>query len=507
MPPANITQIMAILALFSTQAAFGCSAMAAVLAAEVPGYRAVLRLRGGVDQFNMNDGFRNERPSPMAIKRIQSELAGLQKEPSDFFRARPLNEDLLDWHFVLLGAENSVFEKGLFHGRIMLDQDYPMKPPRVIFLTETGRFEVGVPVCLTITSHHAECWQPTWDIRTALTAIRAFMETPSDGALGGLDCADEDRMELTLRSRTRPSCFPCLADCARPALALKMHIKMHEELAEAACIHMPATNSYKVVQSQGCLLGVLSSLLRRAAVATLMAARLFGGLDVGEVVREVWGPDGGDALSVWMEENQSTAIRELRVQVSNLTETNLKLERAVAYKEQQRLQCLGEAAAAEERAVAAENEVSELVGHLDRVLKQLSLRDQTLSDMARLDNPLAATNTGGMDPREPKSAAEAERLLKEMTEGKPLSEDEIKDRLAKAKEWALERLQTAETQKGDSDDDDEESIRRRDRLRSRLEAISAGGAFKGMTLGKSLKSGVDLDACVPKWLEDMSGIS
>lgn len=106
--------------------------MAAVLAAEVPGCRAVLRLRGGVDQFNMNDGFRNERPSPMAIKRcerahavgvharrhvcghtrcmlahphaarvlecarrIQSELAGLQKEPSDFFRARPLNEDLL----------------------------------------------------------------------------------------------------------------------------------------------------------------------------------------------------------------------------------------------------------------------------------------------------------------------------------------------------------------------------------------------------------------------------
>jgi hypothetical protein len=30
------------------------------------------------------------------------------------------------------------------------------------------------------------------------------------------------------------------------------------------------------------------------------------------------------------------------------------------------------------------------VGHLDRVLKQLSLRDQTLSDMARLDNPLGS---------------------------------------------------------------------------------------------------------------------
>ncbi len=42
--------------------------MAAVLVVGNHG-GAVLRLRGGVDQFNMNDGFRNERPSPMAIKR------------------------------------------------------------------------------------------------------------------------------------------------------------------------------------------------------------------------------------------------------------------------------------------------------------------------------------------------------------------------------------------------------------------------------------------------------
>ncbi|KAJ1485908.1 ubiquitin-conjugating enzyme/RWD-like protein, partial [Baffinella frigidus] len=96
--------------------------------------------------------------------------------------------DILDWQFVLLGAEDSPFAKGLYHGRIQLDSDYPMKPPRILFLTESGRFEVNVPVCLSITSHHAECWQqPTWDIRTALTAIRSFMETPAGGAIGALD--------------------------------------------------------------------------------------------------------------------------------------------------------------------------------------------------------------------------------------------------------------------------------------------------------------------------------
>ena len=37
------------------------------------------------------------------------------------------------------------------------------------------------------------------------------------------------------------------------------------------------------------------------------------------------------------------------------------------------------------------------VGHLERLLHQLSLRDQALGDMVRLDNPLAATNSGGND--------------------------------------------------------------------------------------------------------------
>ena len=28
-----------------------------------------------------------------------------------------------------------------------------------------------------MTSHHEETWQPTWDVRTAITALQGFMET------------------------------------------------------------------------------------------------------------------------------------------------------------------------------------------------------------------------------------------------------------------------------------------------------------------------------------------
>jgi hypothetical protein len=71
-----------------------------------------------------------------------------------------------------MGANGTVYEGGFYHGQILLDQEYPMKPPRIIFLTESGRFEIGEPICLSITSHHKETWQPSWDIRLVMTALQ-----------------------------------------------------------------------------------------------------------------------------------------------------------------------------------------------------------------------------------------------------------------------------------------------------------------------------------------------
>ena len=48
---------------------------------------------------------------------------------------------------------------------------------------------------------------------------------------------------------------------------------------------------------------------------------------------------------------------------------------------------------------------------------------------------------------------------------------------------------------------------RRERLRSKLEGVSAGGFGEGLALAKPGAIGDLGDACVPKWLEDRSGIS
>jgi len=60
---------------------------------------------------------------------------------------------------------------------------------------------VNREICLSISGHHEETWQPAWGIRTALTAIRSFMEGDAKGQVGGIEAKEEVRREWATRSR------------------------------------------------------------------------------------------------------------------------------------------------------------------------------------------------------------------------------------------------------------------------------------------------------------------
>ncbi|XP_069462605.1 ubiquitin-conjugating enzyme E2 J1-like isoform X2 [Ambystoma mexicanum] len=91
-----------------------------------------------------------------AVKRLMKEAAEL-KDPTDHYHAQPLEAN--------------------------------------------GRFEVGKKICLSISGHHPETWQPSWSIRTALLAIIGFMPTKGEGAIGSLDYTPEERKALAKKSQ------------------------------------------------------------------------------------------------------------------------------------------------------------------------------------------------------------------------------------------------------------------------------------------------------------------
>ncbi|XP_072782733.1 ubiquitin-conjugating enzyme E2 J1 isoform X1 [Taeniopygia guttata] len=138
--------------------------------------------------------------SVSAVKRLMKEAAEL-KDPTDHYHAQPLEDNLFEWHFTVRGPPDSDFDGGIYHGRIVLPPEYPMKPPSIILLTANGRFEVGKKICLSISGHHPETWQPSWSIRTALLAIIGFMPTKGEGAIGSLDYTPEERRALAKKSQ------------------------------------------------------------------------------------------------------------------------------------------------------------------------------------------------------------------------------------------------------------------------------------------------------------------
>ncbi|CAI9779727.1 unnamed protein product [Fraxinus pennsylvanica] len=136
-----------------------------------------------------------------AVKRILQEVKEMHSNPSDDFISLPLEENVFEWQFAIRGPQDSEFEGGIYHGRIQLPAEYPFKPPSFMLLTPNGRFETQTKICLSISSHHPEHWQPSWSVRTALVALIAFLPTSPNGALGSLDYPKEERRSLAIKSR------------------------------------------------------------------------------------------------------------------------------------------------------------------------------------------------------------------------------------------------------------------------------------------------------------------
>ncbi|GME57566.1 putative ubiquitin-conjugating enzyme e2 j1 protein [Neofusicoccum parvum] len=158
------------------------------------------------------------------IKRILKEASELANHASADYHAEPLEDNLFEWHFTLRGPPApSPYADGLYHGRIILPAQYPLRPPSFRFVTPTGRFEVNREICLSISGHHEESWQPAWGIRTALVAIRSFMDTDAKGQVGGIDSTEPARRKMAAES----AAFRCAA-CAKTNADI---MREREELA------------------------------------------------------------------------------------------------------------------------------------------------------------------------------------------------------------------------------------------------------------------------------------
>jgi len=130
-----------------------------------------------------------------AAARLRIDLKRFNEDPTPLFLAKPIESNILEWRFVMMGAPDTPYEGGFYHGKLTFPQDYPWKPPSVQMITPSGRFNVNTRICLSISDFHPESWCPSYTVGTILTGIISFFNS-EESTVGSVVETVEKRREI-----------------------------------------------------------------------------------------------------------------------------------------------------------------------------------------------------------------------------------------------------------------------------------------------------------------------
>jgi ubiquitin-conjugating enzyme E2 J2 len=137
--------------------------------------------------------------SSAAIRRLRKEYQLIQASPEYGIVAAPLERDILEWHFVLHGSGDTPYQGGLYHGKLIFPNNFPMKPPSILMITESGRFVTRQKICMSMSDFHPELWNPVWSVRTILVGMLSFMNS-DEQTTGGIVASDIERRDAARAS-------------------------------------------------------------------------------------------------------------------------------------------------------------------------------------------------------------------------------------------------------------------------------------------------------------------
>ena len=137
---------------------------------------------------------------------IKSATDNLYKDHG--IRIKAEDNNMYNIHFVLPGEKETMYEGGLYHGMVKLDERYPHYPPKIYMITPSGRFqptsysqctqrgEFGI--CLTLSAWFPHEWSPVHKFENLILNLFELMSLPCVGdysGIGGmLTSADETKI-------------------------------------------------------------------------------------------------------------------------------------------------------------------------------------------------------------------------------------------------------------------------------------------------------------------------
>lgn len=137
--------------------------------------------------------------TPQAARRLAREYRSMEESPPPYIIARPEEENILEWHYVIQGPPGTPYAHGQYHGTLTFPSDYPYRPPAIRMITPSGRFKEGARLCLSMSDYHPDLWNPGWSVSTILNGLLSFM-TGEEATTGSVVATTQQRRLLASRS-------------------------------------------------------------------------------------------------------------------------------------------------------------------------------------------------------------------------------------------------------------------------------------------------------------------
>ncbi|XP_051665312.1 ubiquitin-conjugating enzyme E2 G1 isoform X2 [Manacus candei] len=130
----------------------------------------------------------------------------LNKNPVEGFSAGLIDDnDLYRWEVLIIGPPDTLYEGGVFKAHLTFPKDYPLRPPKMKFITEIWHPNVDKngDVCISILHEPGEDkygyekpeerWLPIHTVETIMISVISMLADPNGDSPANVDAAKEWR--------------------------------------------------------------------------------------------------------------------------------------------------------------------------------------------------------------------------------------------------------------------------------------------------------------------------
>eukprot|EP00063_Salmo_salar_P017260 XP_013992095.1 PREDICTED: ubiquitin-conjugating enzyme E2 G1 isoform X1 [Salmo salar] len=130
----------------------------------------------------------------------------LNKNPVEGFSAGLIDDnDLYRWEVLIIGPPDTCYEGGVFKAHLTFPKDYPLRPPKMKFITDIWHPNVDKngDVCISILHEPGEDkygyekpeerWLPIHTVETIMISVISMLADPNGDSPANVDAAKEWR--------------------------------------------------------------------------------------------------------------------------------------------------------------------------------------------------------------------------------------------------------------------------------------------------------------------------